>query len=226
MSSAPAGAVSSPISDPAAPWLPWAALIVVYVFWGSTYLAIRVGVETIPPFMLAGLRYLAAGLLLYPAALRIGGPEVRRTDRPGRRQWFAAAALGVVLLTMGNGGLTFAETDVDSGVAALLVATVPLWMLVADWAINSHPITSRASVALFVGLFGNAVLVRPDGSSDFSFGIIMALVDAPRSVGVCRGRERVGRGLCSRAPVGVWVLCCQAGSRCLRGPSWGQLWRC
>jgi hypothetical protein len=66
--------------------LGWTALVVVYVVWGSTYLAIRVGVRDLPPLTLAGVRYLAAGVLLYPIALRTGGPTVRRTDKPGGRQ--------------------------------------------------------------------------------------------------------------------------------------------
>ena len=61
------------------------ALVVVYVVWGSTYLAIRVGVQTLPPFMLAGVRYLVAGALLYPVAVRMGGPQLRRADRPGTK---------------------------------------------------------------------------------------------------------------------------------------------
>src|SRR5262245_13869240 len=101
--------------------LSWAALGVVYVAWGLTYLAIRVGVAHVPPLLLAGMRYLAAGLLLYPAALRVssrsGGPEGQRgagergagergrRPRLGLQAWLAGAVVGILLLVVGNGGV-------------------------------------------------------------------------------------------------------------------------
>ena len=153
----------------------WLALIIVYLVWGSTYLAIRVGVQTVPPFMLAGVRYLVAGALLYPVAVRMGGPELRRTDRPGQRQWLAAAILGLLLLTIGNGGLTFGEQSVESGLAALLVATVPLWMLAADRILNGRAITVRATVAIALGVIGVAVLARPSPAGTVA-GVVIILV--------------------------------------------------
>ena len=156
-------------------WGPWVALVVVYVVWGSTYLAIRVGVSTLPPFMLAGVRYLVAGVLLYPVAVRMGGTELRRTDRPGRRQWLAAAIIGLLLLTIGNGGLTYGEQSVESGLAALLVATVPLWMLGADRILNGRAITLRAAAALVLGLIGVAVLARPSPAGTI-VGVVVILV--------------------------------------------------
>jgi drug/metabolite transporter (DMT)-like permease len=77
-------------------WAPWVALVVVYVVWGSTYMAIRVGVQTVPPFILAGVRYVLAGTLLYPVAVRMGGAQVRRADQPGSRQWLGAAIVGTL----------------------------------------------------------------------------------------------------------------------------------
>ena len=155
--------------------MPWVALAVVYLVWGSTYLAIRVGVQTVPPFMLAGVRYLVAGALLYPVAVRMSGPELRRTDRPGRRQWLAAAILGLLLLTVGNGGLTYGEQTVESGLAALLVATVPVWMLGADRILNGRAITVRATAALVLGVIGVAVLARPSPAGTVA-GVVIILV--------------------------------------------------
>ena len=110
----------------------WAALLVVYVVWGSTYLAIRVGVETIPPLLLAGARYLIAGLILFPFAIRSGSAAIRAADRPSRANWLACAAVGILLLLGGNGLVSVGERTVPSGFASLLVATVPLWLLVLD----------------------------------------------------------------------------------------------
>ena len=94
----------------------------VYLFWGSTYLAIRVAVETLPPLLMAGGRFLAAGGLLY------GFVRWRGTPRPEPRHWRSAALVGALLLVGGNGLVVWAEKTVPSGIAALLVASVPLWM--------------------------------------------------------------------------------------------------
>ncbi len=155
-------------------WLPWAALVVVYVVWGSTYLAIRVGVETIPPLLLAAIRYLVAGALLYPLAIRLGGHTARQDDRPGPRQWLAAAVVGTLLLSIGNGGVSYAEQTVPSGLAALLVATVPLWMVSADRLFNAKPVGRLAGVALVLGLAGVAILAGPtDSGRGFSGQLVL-----------------------------------------------------
>jgi drug/metabolite transporter (DMT)-like permease len=140
------------------PALAWLALAVVYVVWGSTYLAIRVGVRDLPPGILAGSRYLLAGLLLYPVAVRSRGGRLRVTDRPRRQHWLACAGVGVLLLVMGNGGVTLAERTVPSGLAAVLVATVPLWMVVFGVLIDRNRVTAAAGLGLVIGLAGVAVL--------------------------------------------------------------------
>src|ERR1700727_844067 len=93
----------------------WLALLVVWVLWGSTYFAIRVGVETLPPLLMAGTRYVVAGLLMFPFALRSGGREVRAADRPRAAGWGSAVLVGTLLLAGGNGGVSVGERSVPSG---------------------------------------------------------------------------------------------------------------
>jgi len=96
---------------------------------GSTYLAIRVGVETIPPLLLAGARYLIAGLILFPFAIRSGSAAIRAADRPSRANWLACAVVGILLLLAATPGLR-RRAHGAVRFASLLVATVPLWLLV------------------------------------------------------------------------------------------------
>jgi len=133
------------------------AFAAVYVVWGSTYLAIRFGVETIPPFMMAGMRFAGAGLLLY------GWARVRGAPAPARHEWRSAAVIGLLLLFVANGGVTWAEQRVPSGIAALLAATVPLWIVVLDWAVHgaARP-RPGVVVGLAVGLAGVLILIGPD----------------------------------------------------------------
>jgi drug/metabolite transporter (DMT)-like permease len=167
-------------ADARRPVLAWIALGVVYVVWGSTYLAIRVGVGHLPPLLFAGIRYVVAGALLYPIARRTtsrgGGPGENGTrpgTRPGIRAWLAGAAVGILLLSAGNGGVSFAETRLPSGFAAVLVATVPLWMIVFAWAMQHQRVAGRSAAGLLVGLAGVVVLV---GSAAPSGGIIYVII--------------------------------------------------
>jgi drug/metabolite transporter (DMT)-like permease len=155
--------------------LAWAALVVVYVVWGSTYLAIRVGVRDLPPLTMAGMRYLTAGLLLYPIALRTGPARLRATDRPGRRQWLGAGLVGLLLLVVGNGGLSVGEQALDSGFAAVLVATVPLWMVVFAWPIDRQRPTRNAVGGLGIGLVGVAVLTGVGSGSPHPAEVALVL---------------------------------------------------
>jgi drug/metabolite transporter (DMT)-like permease len=109
----------------------WAALTAVWVVWGSTYLAIRVADRTIPPFEMAAVRYVTAGAMLYPVAwIGIGRRQAKVSASPA--QWAGMALVGTMLLAFGNGGVSYAERTLPSGLAALLVASVPLWMALAD----------------------------------------------------------------------------------------------
>ena len=141
----------------------WAALLVVWLVWGSTYIAIRVADESLPPLAMAGTRYLIAGTLLFPIARRSGGPQLRAADRPGIRQWLAMAAVGTLLLAFGNGAASYAEKSLPAGLTALLIATVPIWMVVADRIINGRAIPRAGWAALIIGVVGVGILARPHG---------------------------------------------------------------
>jgi drug/metabolite transporter (DMT)-like permease len=132
------------------------AFAAVYVVWGSTYLAIRIGIESFPPLILAGLRHITVGLLLYPIVRRKTG------IRPTAANWRAAVVTGALLLFIGNGGLSWAEQTVPSGVAALLVATVSLWLVIVDWLRpGGVKPASRVAMGLLMGFAGLALLVGP-----------------------------------------------------------------
>lgn len=137
-----------------------AALSTVYLVWGSTYLAIRVTDRTMPPLLMSSVRFLIAGTALYAFASR-GRP------RPTARQWGAAAIVGAALLLIGNGGVAWAETRLQSGLAALIVALVPLWMALMDRLFFGRRLSAPALVGLVVGFGGVALLVRPGGGGDF-----------------------------------------------------------
>src|SRR5882724_2330328 len=129
---------------------------VVYLIWGSTYLAMRVGIESFPPLLLAGSRHLLVGMVLYPLV------RWKTGERPTWKQWRTAIVTGSLLLFVGNGGVCVAEQTVPSGVAALLVATVSLWMVLVDWVrpggVRPAP---RIIAGIVLGFAGLALLVGP-----------------------------------------------------------------
>ena len=158
---APGGAPPAParLSGPLAVAL---ALATVYVVWGSTYLAIKVGIETIPGLLLAAIRFTIAGVVLYAIAVRRGD---RVGDRPTRAQWREAFVLGAAMLVAGNGFVTVAEERLDSGIAALLVAMVPLWMAALDRLLFGAHLRRMAVVGLAIGFVGVTVLIDPFSSA-------------------------------------------------------------
>ncbi len=131
------------------------AFAAIYLIWGSTYLAIRVAVETLPPFLMAGTRHLTAGLLLY------GWNRMRGQPRPTLRDWRLAAPIGALLLLGGNGLVSWAEQRVPSGLAALIVASVPLWMTVLEAARRREAPKGAVVVGLALGLASLGWLVAP-----------------------------------------------------------------
>lgn len=161
----------------------FAAFAAVYIVWGSTYLAIRYAVETIPPFLMVGTRFLVSGVLLY------GWARLRGAPHPTRLQWRDAAITGVLLLCCGNGAISWAEQRVPSGLAALLVAVVPLWMVVIDWVRprGERP-TTTVILGVVVGLGGLVVLVGPGeltghGTVDATAAIILVLASLAWAAG-------------------------------------------
>lgn len=130
--------------------------LAVYILWGSTYYAMRVGLLGFPPLLLAGSRHLATGLVLYPIL------RWRSKVRPTEAQWKTAAISGVLLLCVGNGGVCWAEQTVPSGIAALLVATVTLWLVIVDWLRpGGHRPSGRILFGTALGFAGMVVLVGP-----------------------------------------------------------------
>ncbi len=136
--------------------LPWIALVTVWILWGSTYIGIRVAVETIPPFLMAGIRYIVAGLLLSGALLAWKRSLLAQITAA---QWKSLAIMGFLLLVCGNGALCFAEQRLASGVAALVVATVPIWMLAIDAVLERRMPAPLATAGLVLGTLGIALLV-------------------------------------------------------------------
>ncbi len=141
----------------------WIALLALYIVWGSTYLAIRFAVETIPPFLHAGLRFLISGLILV-LWRRAAGDEM-----PTRVQWKSVAIIGTLLLLGGNGLVSFAEQRIASGIAALIVGTVPLWLVLIE-ALRPRGVkpTALSLIGLAVGFIGIYLLVGP---SEFTGGL-------------------------------------------------------
>ena len=136
------------------------AFFAVYVFWGMTYLAMRVAVQDIPPYLMAGSRFVLAGMVLYWWARRRGeGP-------PTAVQWRAAAIVGAFLLLGGNASVAWAEQRVPSGLAALLIGVMPIWMVSLEW-LRSGPRPSLQVIAgLLLGAIGVGLLVLPQGGAN------------------------------------------------------------
>lgn len=134
----------------------WLALLALYIVWGSTYLAIRFTVETIPPFMSGGIRFLVSGAILLIWRRAAGDAW------PTKRQWISTAIVGILLLLGGNGLVSFAEQRIASGVAALIVGTVPLWLVLIE-ALRPGGVrpTPIAILGLLIGFGGIYLLVGP-----------------------------------------------------------------
>lgn len=156
-------------------WLVWSALWVVYLVWGSTYLAIRVTVETMPPLLTASARFLAAGLVIYLVLLALRG---RKGVHITKGEAFGATFVGTALLLGGNGIVTIAEQYVPSALTALLIASVPLWVVVLR-VLTRDRVPLGTLVGVAVGFAGVAVLVLPDGESGgASLGYSLLIVGA------------------------------------------------
>jgi drug/metabolite transporter (DMT)-like permease len=131
------------------------AFTAVYLIWGSTYLGIRIAVESIPPFLTAGTRFIIAGTLLY------AWTRIRGAPRPEVLHWKSAAVIGIMLLTVGNGTLSWAERLIPSGIAALLVAISPLWFVTIEWMQGGSRPSIGVAAGLLLGTLGILVLIDP-----------------------------------------------------------------
>ncbi len=138
-----------------AKWKILLAFATIYFVWGSTFLAIRVGVREVPPFLLAAIRFTVAGVVLY-AWMRL-----KRIPAPSRREWASATLLGAIIFLLDYGALFWAEQRVPSGIAAVVLATIPVFIAILDIAfLRTHRLTLRLSGALLLGLAGVAVLMN------------------------------------------------------------------
>jgi drug/metabolite transporter (DMT)-like permease len=135
-------------------WIAWAAVCLI---WGTTYLAIKIALETIPPFLMGGIRYLIAGVLLALWLL------ARGQTIPPVREWGRLAVLGFLMIALGNGGVVWAEQYLASGLTAVVIATSPFWMVAVDsWLPGADRLSGRQWGGLFIGFLGIVMLVWPD----------------------------------------------------------------
>ena len=143
-------------STSAARWKVWAAFAAVYSIWGSTYLAIRFAIDTVPPLLMAGLRFAIAGTILYTVM------RLRGVPHPKRIHWRSGLIVGGLMVLGGNGGVTWAEQHVYSSIAALMVAMVPLWIVVLEWIRPNGRKPGLWTISgLVMGFVGMVLLVGP-----------------------------------------------------------------
>jgi len=157
-------------------WKVALAFLAVYLCWGMTYLAMRVAVRDIPPHVMSGARFLVAGTLLY------GWTRSRGVPAPSRAEWRAAAVIGAFLLLGGNATVAWAEQRVPSGLAAVLIAVAPIWMVGFEWVRGGRQPEMRVLAGLFLGLLGVALLVYPNahsaGGVDLWRAVLLVLASA------------------------------------------------
>jgi len=172
---------TSPVRRPG--FVAWVCLLIVWVVWGSTYLAIRVGVETMPPLLMAAARNLIAGVIMFPAAMGARRKAIRAGQAvsrwPTRAEWIGCGTVGVLLL-VANGAVGIGEQTIPSGLAALLVATVPLWLLGIDAVLNHARLGLAQMAGLALGLAGVGLLSGLGGGSGriSAVGVVIILVAA------------------------------------------------
>jgi drug/metabolite transporter (DMT)-like permease len=164
------------------------ALFCTYFIWGSTYLAIRFGIESFPPFLMAGLRFTIAGLILYGVMRYLGA------SNPTKKQWLGATAVGILLPALGNGTVCYVQQTVSSSVAALSIATAPIWMAIFS-SIWGHKISVKEWLGIVVGLMGIALLNFGGtfnghvGQGDFTSALLLIAAAASWSFGSVWGKH-------------------------------------
>jgi len=155
--------------------LAYAAWAAVCLLWGTTYLAIRIALETVPPMLMGALRWTTAGAFIL-AVMKLRGDRM-----PGRQEWPALAVLGVLLIGFGNGGVVWAEQTLPSGLTAVLVAVIPFWMIAVErFAGDGSRLTFRRLSGLLIGFGGIVLLVWPElevgEGRAFLFGVLATQV--------------------------------------------------
>ena len=148
------------------------AFAAVYLIWGSTYLTIHIAIETIPALLMSGARFILAGLLLLAFSHRPGAPRERLT----LIHWRSAIVIGGCLLLFGNGGVAWGEQYLPSGLVALIIATVPLWMALFAPAFGGRWINWTAAIGIAIGLAGIVLLVRPGGGGAGNWQTLVVLM--------------------------------------------------
>jgi drug/metabolite transporter (DMT)-like permease len=187
----------------------------VCLIWGTTYLAIRITLETIPPFLMSGVRWIVAGILLL-SILKARGDRL-----PGREAWPSLAILGVLLIGFGNGGVVWAEQTVPSGLTAVLVSTAPFWMLAIERLMpDAEPLTSRRLLGLVIGFAGIVMLVWPeiriDASGAFLGGVVATQLAC---LGWAVGSSYARRRARSENVLGAVAIEMVAAGVCLTAPA-------
>jgi len=159
------------------------ALFCTYFIWGSTYLAIRFGIESFPPFLMAGIRFTIAGAILYTVMRYLGAPN------PSRQQWLGAGAVGLLLPALGNGTVCYVQQTVSSSVAALSIATAPIWMAIFS-SIWGHKISGKEWVGIAIGFVGIAMLnLGGSFQGDFMSAFLLIFAAASWSFGSVWGKR-------------------------------------
>ncbi|WP_431040898.1 EamA family transporter [Streptomyces sp. P1-3] len=167
--------------------LSWAALVTVWILWGSTYLGISMAVETIPPFLMAGTRFLVAGALMFAVVAPRHASGERRLTWPHIR---SATTVGALMLVGGNGLLSAGEEHLDSGLAALIVATVPVWMVLINALVTRTRIPATVVAALVLGTAGIGILVGgPGGNVNIGAVIVVVIASALWATGSVYARS-------------------------------------
>ena len=154
----------------------WINMAIIYVVWGSTYFGIAIAIETMPPFIMAAIRFAIAGVILLAWDV-LRNPDARRF--PTRRQLRDSFIVGALLLGIGNGFVVFGQKTVPSGVAAILIAMMPLWFAILGWLYFRDKLPKLVAFAIAVGFAGTALLIWPSGAGANSFdpvGIVILLI--------------------------------------------------
>lgn len=152
------------------------AFAAVYIIWGSTYIAIVYVLETMPPFLMAGARFLFAGSLLYCWA------RFRGAEKPTIAHWGRALLIGGMLFLLGNGSVVWAEQHVASGIVALLITTEPIWVVLLEWFLDKNRPNQSVVIGLVLGFIGTIVLIGPNAFSGLAnsnlLGCLIVLVSS------------------------------------------------